>query len=236
MKSTLRSVGRSAINFILLGLICILYLSTSHPAAQSAMGRATLTPVYRGHAKDRIALQIAVDWNASALEAILETLRSRDLTVTFAVSGNWASENAELLRQIVQDGHEIATMGSRTELDGDTAWLKADLTDSITKINKACGVQPVLYYSGTREVTRSCRAAQSLSLTHVVCTVDLLSGRGNSSDILNRALENPFEGSIMLLQPTAAAEKALPSILEALEEKGLIVGTVSSVLSASQTG
>lgn len=236
MRNTFKTIGRSAVNIVLCGLICILYFSTSHPAAQSAMGRVAFSPVYRGHVDGKIALQIAVDWDAAALSPILEILKSRELTVTFAVGGNWACKNKELLQRIVMDGHEIACMGSETSMDGSVDWLRSDISDSLLKIHDACGVTPTLYYPGSRDAARSARAALGLSLTTVICTADLLSARGNSSDILNRALENPFDGSIILLQPTAAAEKALPSILEALSEKGLAVGSVSSVLSNKKTG
>lgn len=236
MKNTLQKLGRHAVNILIFGLICALYLFTAHPAVQSAAGQTVFAPVYRGHAKGKIALQIAVDWDAAAILPMLDVLSSRGLNVTFAVSGIWAEANHQILQRMVRDGHEIATMGNQTDSDGGIAWLRQDVKDSLEKINAACGVMPSLYYPGMRDTVRSARAASGLELTTVICSVDLLSGRGNSSDILNRALENPFDGSIMLLQPTAAAEKALPSILEALKEKGFSVGTVSSVLANNKTG
>jgi len=236
MKSTLQKFGKYTVNVLIFGLICSLYLFTAHPVVQSSAGQAVFAPVYRGHAKGKIALQVAVDWDAAALLPILDTLYSRDLAVTFAVSGVWAEEYPELLQRMVSDGHEIATMGNQTNYDGSIAWLRDDVKASLEKINAAGGGTPLLYYPGMRDTVKSARAASGLPVTVIACSVDLLSGRGNSIDILNRALENPFDGSIMLLQPTAAAQQALPSILEALKEQGFSVCTVSSVLNNNKTG
>lgn len=236
MKSTLRNFGSHAVNILIFSLITVLYLLTAHPMIQSAAGQTVFAPVYRGHAKGKIALQIAVDWDAAALPSILDILSSRGLSVTFAISGTWAEENQKLLQRIVRDGHEIATMGNITTSDGTIAWLREDIKASLVKINEGCGVTPSLYYPGMRDVARSARAASGIPVALIACSVDLLSGRGNSNDILNRALENPFDGSIMLLQPTAATQEALPSILEMLKEKGFAIGTVSSVLTNNKTG
>ncbi|MDD3920760.1 MAG: hypothetical protein PHO41_06300, partial [Eubacteriales bacterium] len=100
----------------------------------------------------------------------------------------------------------------------------------LSAIEQAAGVRPKLYHSGLRDKRASADAARELGLTHVLCTVDVLSGRGDAADIVFRALENPFDGSIILMQPTPAAVEALPVWADELLRQGMQITTVSRVL------
>lgn len=225
-----RSVKYSFINITLAALILMLYIAITSPDIQAAMGTVYGRPYYRGTQKNAVALQCAVTWNASALDKILDELKANECRITFFVSGEWASENGEKLLRIVRDGHEIGTMGMKPFEDGDTAWLIEDIADSAETIKSVCGVEPKLYYSGTRNLPSSSRAASKLDMIHVLCTVDLLSARGTSADILKRALDSSNEGNIILIQPTAGAAEALPAILKAYKDKGLEVTETGTVL------
>ncbi|MDL2258296.1 polysaccharide deacetylase family protein [Eubacteriales bacterium OttesenSCG-928-K08] len=222
--------GRALTNALLATLIVVLYIAISTPTAQSAMSELYNSPVYRGHAEDTLALECAVSWNADALPDMLDLLKDQNVKITFMVSGDWAKENSGLLNKMVQNGHEIGTMGMTPFFDGDRDALVKDIEKSIEVIHAACGVRPELYYSGTRKVSSSTKAAGRVGLVHVMCTVDLLSGRGDAQDILSRALDRPFDGSILLIQPTMEAFKALPACLDGLRQQGYKIGTVSQAL------
>ena len=220
-----RKAGQAVTNLLLILLIALLYIGTAEPQAISVSA-----PVYRGSAKDAVALQFAVSWNAAALPPILDTLKAQGTCVTFAVSGSWAEENPALARRMAEEGHELATMGYAPEQDGKLSWVQEDLAASVAAIEAAAGVRPVLYYSGKRGISVSARAAKKLGLTQVLCTVDLLCARGEAEDIIARVSDAPIPGSIMLLQPTGAAAEALERVLLALQEKGMRPTTTSQVL------
>lgn len=222
--------GRAPINVLLAVMIVALYIAISTPSAQSAISELYNSPVYRGHKKGTVALECAVSWNARMLPDVLRVLRDKDVKITFFVSGKWAQENQETLRDIVQAGHDIGTMGQFPYEDGDAAFLVEDIDRSIMVINEASGIKPTLYYSGMRQVANSSRAASRLDLTHVLCTVDILSGRGSAQDILSRALDKPFDGSILLMHPTQEALLALPACIDGLRQLGFEVGSVQDVL------
>lgn len=226
----LRGKARALINALLLGVIVALYVAVSTPAATFAISRLYDSPIYRGHAKGVVALECAVSWNAAAIPEILDTLLEQDVRITFFVSGEWAQENSELLLRMVREGHEIGTMGMAPALDGGTKSVAQDIEQAALAISRACGVQPRMYHSGTRLANASGKAARRLGMRHVLCTVDLLSGRGDAQDILLRALDTLFDGSILLMQPTAEAAKALPAVLEGLKQAGYKAGTVSDAL------
>ncbi len=222
--------GRTIVNILLTALMVALYIATTTPVAQSAMSELYNSPVYRGHGKGVIALECAVSWNAKALPELLSLLKERGVKITFFVSGDWAQNNKELLVQIAQDGHEIGTMGQLPMRDGSPEEVVADIARSVEAIQAVSGVEPKLYYSGMRRLNSSTRAANRLGLTHVLCTVDLLSGRGKAEDILLRALDAPFDGSILLIQPTAEAVKALPACISGLEQRGFRIVPVTETL------
>jgi len=108
--------------------------------------------------------------------------------------------------------------GMQPRLDGDAAWVAGDVSLALAAVKELTGSTPVIYYSGSRDVAASGTASRELELTQVLCTVDLLCARGGALQILNRALDGAYDGSIMLMQPTGAAAAALPAILEQLAE------------------
>lgn len=226
----LRGRGRALVNTMLAVLMATLYFTTTTPVAQSVMGDLYNSPVYRGHEGGVVAVECAVSWNAAALPELLDTLKDKDARITFLVSGEWAKENPDLLVRMVQDGHEIGTMGQDPMQDGSTDAVAEDIDRSVQTIHALSGVWPTLYYSGVRRVTTSTNAANKLGLTHVLCTVDLLSGRGDFEDILSRALDRPFDGSILLIQPTAEAVKAMSACIDGLRQQGFRIATVSETL------
>lgn len=218
-------LGSIFTNIFLALLIIGLYHATQ-PGSEVVPAAA---PVYRGSG-ERIALQFTVSWNAAALSDIMDTLLEQDVHATFAVSGEWAEQNHDILKRMAEEGHEIAIMGYYPSMDGGVGWVQKDLKRTIGVIKDTCGLTPKLYYVGSRSAAVSSIAAKKLGLTQVSCTIDLLTAKGQPRDILARIPKDPIEGSIILLQPTAACGEALPGILAALEQKGLKATGTGDVL------
>jgi peptidoglycan/xylan/chitin deacetylase (PgdA/CDA1 family) len=218
------------INLFLIFVIAVLYALTSGGDAVQTMASLYAGPVYRGSAEDALAVEFAVSWDASAMGEILDALAEKGVHVTFAVSGEYARLRPDILTRIVDEGHELATMGDVPSVDGNASEIRADLEKSLSSIKEACGVTPVLYYSGGREIPASARASRRLGLTQILCTVDLRCASGSAQDIEQRGLNEPIIGCIILMQPTRAACEALPGLIEGLLEKGIRVVTVSEVI------
>ncbi|HWR19911.1 MAG TPA: polysaccharide deacetylase family protein [Clostridia bacterium] len=219
-----------SVNALLAILIVTLYLVTGNPEAQQAMALSYGSPVYRGQGDGKIAIEFAVSWNAQALTGILDTLKENDTQVTFAVSGEWAKNNPELLKRMYEDGHELATMGFDPNKDGKLSWVTEDVRQSLEAIEAGSGATVRLYYSGSRNIAVSAGASETLHLTQVLSTTDLLCAKGTADDILTRALQNPIEGSIVLMQPTSEAAKALQRLIDAFLEKGIRLTPIKDVL------
>lgn len=221
------------VNVLIITMIAALYFSTS--ISTPVFGASTdvfySPPVYRGSKKNTAAIMVEVDYSASKLEDILKTLSKSDTQITFAVSGKWARDNATYLKQMVNDGHEIAVMGYEIEKDGELEWVINDVENSLDTVELICGVRPALYYSGEkRNIPVSAYAAEELGVTHVLCTVDMLCAKGGSEDIISRAKKLSDSSSIILAQPTKAMSESLLEVIKILKSKGLVVTTVSDII------
>ena len=218
MKKNLAGI---IVDVFLVAVLAALYALTALPEARAAMATAYNAPAYRGQAEDALAIQFAVDWDASALGGILDALKEKDVRVTFAVSGEWADNNPGLVRRIAEEGHELASMGYHPDEDEGLKGTVSDISRSVEAIEALSGQRPLAYYSGSRNATISSRAAKKLSLAHVLCTIDLMCAKGVKDDIISRASTGAFAGSIILMQPTQTALEALPQIIDELDRKGL---------------
>lgn len=220
----------NGVNVLIILVIVLLYVVTGTGVGDNAIAALSSGTVYHGSGEGLVALECAVSWDADVLPDMLDLLEQRNVKITFFVSGAWAKANAATLRRMTEAGHEIGAMGYMPMLDGDEALIRSDVAASAAVIASASGIEPDYYYSGLRDRAVSLQAANALGMTHVMCSSDLLSARGEPADIASRASEHVFDGSIILFQPTAAAFEALPTILDFIEEQGFAATTVGNVL------
>ncbi|MDO5111096.1 MAG: hypothetical protein Q4E65_02205 [Clostridia bacterium] len=203
------------INLFLLLVVCVLYAATGGHDLGRQLSKMTMAPVYRGTGED-VALLCKLDYDAAALEDILETLQTAQTRITFAVSGEWADAHPEALTRLIS-AHELAVTGDDLK---DAKASKAAI--------EAAGGTP-LYYYGAPD-TNASRIARKLGLTHVHCTADVLCAKGGARDIVTRASNAATKGSILLTQPTRAFADALPGLLSELQTKGLRVAAVGDAI------
>ncbi len=234
MKKRKQTKGSPIIvNVLIITMIAALYFSTSTsvPAMSATADAFYSPPIYRGNRNNAAALMVTVDYNAASLESILDVLSKSDTQITFAVSGKWARDNGKVLKRMINDGHEIATMGNEADSDGELDWVINDVENSLDIIETVSSVRPTLYYSGeNRSIPVSAYAAQKLDVTQVLCTVDLLCAKGSADDIVSRIKKLSDSSSIILAQPTKAMSESLNDIIKILKSKGLAVTTVSDII------
>ncbi len=218
------------INIAIVGIAAALYVFTSSPAAVMTFAYGTSYPIYRCASNDEISIQCAVTWNASAMEDILQTLAENNTKITFVVSGEWAEQNGALLARMHSDGHEIGTMGYSPDDDGRLNWVKEDIEHSANIIAAATGERPTIYYCGNRNAAISSRAADSLGMRTVLCTIDI-DCKSADAELLIKRIEGYAEGgSIVLAEPTAEFSLALGQILQFLQNSGLTVVPTGKML------
>jgi peptidoglycan/xylan/chitin deacetylase (PgdA/CDA1 family) len=211
-------------------------------AADSALESALLLAL-RGRADQPwVALTLDAGADAAPVPAMLKTLRERNVTITFFLTGKWISDNPELARQIVADGHEIANH-SYTHPDmrklSDAALLQ-ELRDTEALLKETTGATSRPFFRppfGAYD-ERVLRLVVGEGYLPVYWTLDSLDsvGEPKTADFLFERVTaklsaEKLRGAIILAhcgsQPTA---EALPRILDRFAEMGFQVKKVSEVL------
>lgn len=223
------------VNVLILLMIALIYVVTGTKLGGDAIAALSNGAVYRGRAEGAVAVSCLVSWDAASLTQMLDALSENDAQITFYVSGKWARSHAQTLQRMQADGHEIGTIGYTPFLDGDASLIRKDLVAAANTIMHITGAPVTSYCSGLRNRVVSEQAARALGFTHVAGSADLQTGQGAPRDIVTRACEQAFDGSILLIQPTAAAAEALTPLLEAIREKGFRPATVGEVLKGTIT-
>ncbi len=219
----------NCVNVLILLMIAILYAATGTRLGENAIA-AMQTGIYRGGRNGTVALACSVTWDAENLTDMLDTLRESNVCITFFVSGEWAGAHASTLERMAADGHEIGTSGYAPLLDGGVETVTADVAAAAAVIDAITQEKTSLYYAGLRAAGVSQQASEAAGLRRVAGSADLLCARGDAADIVLRASEEAFDGSILLLSPTAQAAEALPQIIEMIYDMGFRIGPVGGII------
>jgi peptidoglycan/xylan/chitin deacetylase (PgdA/CDA1 family) len=185
-----------------------------------------------------IALTFDAGAGAAPTASMLATLAERGLRATFFLTGKWADENPELVRQIRAAGHEIANHSYnhpdfRTLSD---AQIVEEIERTEAVISRLAGVSTKPWFRfpyGARDA-RTRAAVDRLGYRSVYWTLDSLDSVGPPKTpqfLHERVTSGAGNGSIVLLHigsaPTAAA---LPGIIDTLQQRGYRLVTVTELL------
>lgn len=194
-------------------------------------------PIDRGNEDSNyIAFACNVDWGNEVLPEMLDILDKEDIKITFFVTGRWAKTFPELMKELVSRGHEIGSHGYQ-HVDYGSLSLK-DNKDQIRKadeiINQYTNEKITLFAPPSGAYNdNTLVAAEELGYKTILWTIDTIDWRaGSTKDIIvDRVLKKDnFNGAIVLMHPMPETAKALPTLIEAMGEKGLKVGRVSDAI------
>jgi peptidoglycan/xylan/chitin deacetylase (PgdA/CDA1 family) len=190
-----------------------------------------------------LALVFNVGAGFDAAPAILETLAEHDQRVTFFVMGWWAERNPDLLRQIADGGHEIASHGHAIfdlTLAGD-AEVRADLERADTAIAAVTGrtTRPLWSPSAGYRDARVRSIAAELGYRPILWTVD--SGdwtrEATPESVFSHVINGASNGAIVVLHfdsPNTLTSTALvlPAAIDALRANGYRLVTITELLTS----
>ena len=134
----------------------------------------------------------------------MELFKQEGVKVTFFLGGIWAKDNAQLIKAMQADGHEIGNHGYNhklpTHISSDETRKEISTTDTI--ITEITGTKPKLYAPPA----------------------------GDFNKIQNRVMKNLKPGAFVLMHPTANTLEALKSMISQIKEQGYTFKTVSEML------
>lgn len=195
--------------------------------------------IYRGESKNNeIALTFDISWGDVKAEPILDTLKKQNIkNATFFLSASWAERHPDIVKRIVEDGHQVGSMGyaykNYTDLEPNE--IRKDLSLA-QEVFTQLGVKNVTLLrppsgSFNKDVLI---VAQKHGYTVVHYSID-------SDDWTNPGVEIIVEnttssikgGDIVLLHASDSAKqtnRALPAILKEIKNKGLKNVTVGDLI------
>jgi peptidoglycan/xylan/chitin deacetylase (PgdA/CDA1 family) len=187
--------------------------------------------------KQAVGLLINVDWGTDELKQMLPILKKHGVQVTFFVSGRWAAANKALLKQMSDEGHEIASHGYDLTYGPKTlaksGQLKADIAKSADVIQSVTGTPVQFWAPHMSEISPEIlQAASDLKMRTVLYSLDTVDWMESTTtakimDTVNKAMA----GDLILMHPKPTTAKVLDQALQNLQSRGLKVLALSDLLS-----
>jgi peptidoglycan/xylan/chitin deacetylase (PgdA/CDA1 family) len=221
---------------LLLGLLLAQPSSPSVPVSDQEV-------LHGDPARPNLALVFNVGAGFDAAPEILETLAEHDQRATFFVMGWWAERNPDLLRQIADGGHEIASHGHAIfdlTLAGDVE-VRADLERADAAIAAVTGrtTRPLWSPSAGYRDARVRSIAAELGYRPILWTVD--SGdwtrEATPESVFSHVINGASNGAIVVLHfdsPNTLTSTALvlPAAIDALRANGYRLVTITELLTS----
>ncbi len=193
--------------------------------------------------KPHVALTFDLSSGDIQIEPLLKILKKQNVRATFFISGQWANAHKEMVKDLKKNGFEIESNGQSEEQTYPS--LKAedihsDLVRANQMIKNAGGgtphfVRPPKGKANEMALQETKKVGQQMVLWDV--DPQDYTNPGYES-IVSYVLENTEKGSIIRLNATDTANqtvRALPLILKGLEEKGLTIVPLSTLITDSKT-
>ncbi|WP_223700185.1 polysaccharide deacetylase family protein [Sutcliffiella deserti] len=194
------------------------------------------SPIYRGHPeKQMAAFLINVAWGNEHIPVMLETLKKHGVQATFFLEGRWVKENPSIAKMIVDAGHEV---GNHSYTHPNMKTLGNDaVREQLTKTNEvieAITGNKVEWFAPPSGNYRDevVKIAHELKLGTIMWSVDTIDWQRPEPNVLiNRVMGKIHPGAMVLMHPTPSTAQSLETLIISIKEKGLDLGTVSTLLS-----
>ncbi|MFW5976321.1 MAG: polysaccharide deacetylase family protein [Bacillota bacterium] len=184
---------------------------------------------------NQISLMFNVDWGEDYIPDILEELDKHGVKATFFVTGHWAEQYPELLKEIVDEGHEIGNHGynHRHIKDLSDQQIINSIKQNEKLIYEITGQKTRLFTPPYGEVDeRVTSLVEDIGYKTIMWSSDTIDWQRPSSDIIiHRAINKIEDGGIILMHPTRPSVKALPQIIKNLNDRDFNFVKISQLIS-----
>ncbi|HJA68536.1 MAG TPA: polysaccharide deacetylase family protein [Firmicutes bacterium] len=233
MKQKLKEV--LTVNTVLAAVLVLLAVAAfAGPSAVSVFS-GDESAIYNIETEEKVvAFMVNVYWGTEYVQPYLDLFKQEGIKVTFFLGGIWAKDNAQLIKNMQQDGHEIGNHGYNhklpTRISSDETRKEISTTDTI--ITEITGVKPKLYAPPAGDFNKdTLKIARSLGYKTIMWSIDTIDWRDKDTQkIMNRVMKNLKPGAFVLMHPTANTLEALKSMISQIKEQGYQFKTVSEML------
>ena len=215
-----------------LSMAFVLKENTNAVAADAQMANGAY---YSGNTNsNKVSLMINVYWGTEYLVDMLKIFENHNVKTTFFVGGSWAAENPNILKQIKNSGHEIASHGyyHKDHATLDYSRNKEEIEYCHKIVKEYTGIDMNLFAppSGSYNKT-TIDVATSLGYKTIMWTRDTIDWRDKDTNLIySRAIKDIKGGDLILMHPTQNTRDALDRILTYIENNNLVATTVTDAL------
>ncbi|HWJ02150.1 MAG TPA: polysaccharide deacetylase family protein [Verrucomicrobiae bacterium] len=231
-------------SMILLGIILTAFLAYQDVANLHVFSQK-LKPIYSVETdKKEVAITFDISWGEDNVLPVLEILNREGVKATFFLSGPWAKKYPNLVKSIVNGGHEIASHGNR-HIDLNTLGKQeiiAELKQADKDLQEVSGKKPSLIRTPNGAYdNKVIESASAVDYRVIQWSVDSLDWkRPGPQAVINNVLnghrpgQGVKPGAIILFHASNSAPdtvSALPVVLKKLKEQGYSIMPVGDLLS-----
>ncbi len=218
-------------------------VATPSPPQQEQLTKQGVTAgnaveVERGNSSlPRVALTFDAGGGSEYVSKILDILGKHGVRSTFFITGRWAEENPEALRQIVAAGHELGNHSyshpSFTTLSDSEIAQELDKTEAIVRGITGKSTKPFFRPPFGDHDDRVRETVARNGYVTVYWTLDSTDWRPEvtAAQVLRRVVSNTSNGYIVVQHVNSPqTAEALEGIVIGLKEKGLTMVSLSELL------
>ncbi|UWG95615.1 polysaccharide deacetylase family sporulation protein PdaB [Dehalobacter sp. DCM] len=240
-------VNRKILGLFLAILVLVGIVAVNKDEVISVVSKS-LKPIYSVKTEtQQIALTFDISWGEKNVIPILDILKKENVKATFFLSSPWAEKEADLVRRITAEGHEIGSHGRR-HVDMNTlseGILISELNTAKQTLENLSGQKITLLRPPNGAYDNGViSTANALGYRVIQWSVDSLDWkRPGSEAIINYVINGRSKnkgaspGDIILFHASDSAPdtpEALPTILKTLKEKGYELVPVGTLLNNAQ--
>ncbi len=165
-----------------------------------------------------------VDWGEEVIPDMLKVLKNNNVKITFFVTGRWAEQHPDLLKQMYQEGHEIQSHGYSHKLctQNSVETAKEEILKTEKVILDILGVKTNVFAppSGDYDET-TIELCRSMGYKMALWSADTIDWReGSTAQVIkDRVMKKRLNGAIVLMHPKEETVKALPDLITKIKEK-----------------
>lgn len=198
----------------------------------------TAQPIYRANISDKkVALTFDISWGEKMPPKVMDILRQKELCCTFFISGPWTKKHPETVRQLVSDGHEIASHGhSHVNFSSlSRAGVAANIKNAHDAIKEVAGVEAKYIRPPNGDFNSvSLEVTKENGYETIIWSLDSLDWKNlGVQAIIERLLTRVKPGDIILMHASDTCQQtdsALPQVIEGISAQGFEFVTVSELL------
>nr|WP_233566764.1 polysaccharide deacetylase family protein [Cohnella endophytica] len=195
-------------------------------------------PIYRGNsAKPMVSFMINVAWGDEYLLPMLDTLKETGVKATFFFDGTWLAKHMDTAKLIIAQGHEVSnhayTHPDMSKLGAERQREEIAKTEALLDklgVNNVWFAPPSGYFNDN-----TVQVASEFGLRTVLWTLDTIDWmKPDPSTVIDKVSRKVAPGTLILMHPTPASQKALKGMIKVIRAKGYTLGTVSDTLSSER--